>query len=359
MFSAILMTAWCVYTAQSAAAETMPVPDLGGSAAMVAQAQPEEQPAFGGRRGGATTPAQPSRAAGEPAYDAMEYRVVRVQHAHIDALVPIVENTCGVTAIADNRTNSLILSGVPGSLKRAQDLIAQLDVAVEPTPETEMSMVPLQVRDANEVATALIQTYRNELRVVADRGRSLLMLKGPQTAIASAKEMIKSLDATPAAKPSVRIEAAFFRAQFDKEPPANAVPDDLKDVARELARFGKVGVFGRLSTMAAESESFEVEGDLSGDVKAKVSIGGVVVSAANEAVRLKFRARAQVEFRPPPVTLKNPDGSETTQPHPTEWVPFKLETTVSLRPGEYLVLGSAPHGWKVGESAILVLKVSY
>ena len=36
---------------------------------------------------------------------------------------------------------------------------------------------------------------------------------------------------------------------------------------------------------------------------------------------------------------------------------FQVESTLITRRGDYVVLGSAPTGWEIGESAILVLHV--
>ncbi len=335
MFSSMVISllTLCAHSAQ------VPPPAAAAcDAAPILVAQSQEQPAVRGGRAAPETRTEP---------EWIEPRVFVLKHARAHSIALIVERTCGVTAVSDDRTSSLIVSGFVNGLKCVEALVEKLDVPVAPMSESELTVVPLRYRTSQEVASALSQTFGSELRTVADHGRPLLMISGAAERVGRAKELVKSMD-TPL--PSVRIEATFFRAMPGRDQPADAIPADLEAVAAELSRFGGVGVMGRLSTAVAEAETFEVSGMISGDTSANAKIAGRILSMAGDSIKLEVSSKLEMDSAR---TEETPSGTKRIYLRPV----FSLKTTLSLKPGEYIVLGTAPHGWKPGESAILVLKV--
>ena len=170
----------------------------------------------------------------------------------------------------------------------------------------------------------------------------MILLNGQREAVLKAKSIIRALD-TPAA--TAQLEFSFFRARLDGDGATPRIPEDLQPVAEELRRFGQVELLGRLLTTATENEEFHIEGRIALVISAEVQ---GVLRGVDEDGSVKIELSTGMSLRDP-VSESNQRRGAT--PH------FSLRTVIQAQRGEFIVLGSAPSGWKSGESAILVLHV--
>lgn len=245
---------------------------------------------------------------------------------------------------ADERTNALILVGPEEVIPKLLELLEQLDGPAEPTARTDFATVRIRNRSANEVGKQIITVMSSRLLGVAvdDRG-STILLSGSRGMLSTVRQLIAELD-SPAA--SVSIEFAFFQAgaaEREGAPAPPPIPADLAAVAKELERFGRLRLLGRLSTIALEAQEFNVNGRVSGDIRANVR-GRVASGSGDGPVMLNIVST---------LTFETSITEAASQSPPS----FELATVVSTKRGDYVVLGSAPAGLSAGESAILVLHV--
>ena len=90
-----------------------------------------------------------------------------------------------------------------------------------------------------------------------------------------------------------------------------------------------------------------------------VQVEGELTSVSSDGgVNLKLMARMALDRQAPvappvPVEKGEDKASPKAGPRPT----YELDTSVQTKRGDYVVLGSAPTGWKPGESVILVMYV--
>jgi len=310
-----------------------------GRTVQVAQAQPDKPGAAkpagrGGRGQGAPSPSTVG-----------EVRVFRLKHAECQeasVLVKILHP--GIYAYADERTNRVVCRGDEAQLQQVQLLLETLDTPTnDGQAAADLSIVPVRNRDVQSLASEIQNTVGSGslgsgsyFRVAADRMRSAIILNGQPDAVARAKSIIKALD-TPAG--TAQLEFSFFRARLDGEGTAPEIPVDLRPVAEELRRFGQVELLGRLTTVATEEEGFQIEGMIANMIRAEVQ-GALVGVDEDGSVKIKLDTSMTMTTDPQ-------RGGDSPR--------FSLNTVIQAPRGEFIVLGSAPNGWKLGESAILVL----
>lgn len=301
------------------------------------------------------TPAEPSTPASRGMHRRATPRpptsttVFKLHHASCDDIAVTLGRAFSAVAIPDRRTNSVIMSAPESELAAARALLEKLDQPSTDPTASDVLIVPAKYRRAQALADQIRQVLPGrDLRVAADEARASILLRGTDSALEAASSILAQLD-TPAA--SVTLEFAFFRAyrDHDKNHFDAVIPPDLADVAKELRRFGAVEFLARLSTIAVEHEDFKIEGGILEDLVTMVK--GELISVADDgAVRLEMDAFLRLEKAPSPGPK---DKAQRRGPMPT----FELGTIVQTRRGDYVILGSAPTGWKPGESAILVLHV--
>lgn len=278
--------------------------------------------------------------------------IIRLQHADSFGLVCLLNDlrtNSEIVIAEDSRTNTVIVSGTDDDKARVEALIRELDVPASTEHGSSVVTVNVEHRGAEELARQLQMVLggrEHNLRIAADENRAMLLLKGAGVDVNAAVELVKRLD-TPST--SVNLEFSFFHADANSKEPDADIPADLASVAKELKRFGRLEVLGRLSTTGLEHEEFAVEGRVLNTLHARVQ-GELDKAAPGGAVRLQLRAVLSMQAAPSP----KPEGEGKS----TGGIPsFDLGTVVLTKPGDYVVLGSAPTGWAPGESAILVLHV--
>jgi hypothetical protein len=257
-------------------------------------------------------------------------------------------------------TNSIVYAGPEDTLPQVRELIAGVDVPAGDAATTELTMIPVRHRHVDEIADDLAKIMggrgARELRIAADKGRSTLLIRGAKVHAETAKTVVDELD-KPAG--SVAIEFAFFHSDLNRKEPFSAIPPDLAQVAEDLKRFGAIELMGRLSTIAVENDRFRVGGSIVDSIP-QVQVEGELVSASSDgAVKLRLKARLMLDRQnlppPPPPSAAKGDDKEKPAPQSGPRPAYELDTAVSTKRGDYVVLGSAPAGWKPGESVILVM----
>ncbi|HWL93961.1 MAG TPA: secretin N-terminal domain-containing protein [Phycisphaerae bacterium] len=307
----------------------------------------DPSPPSSSRRGGrraADSPSQQSdiRPAGaEDVAVPPELRIIPLKHASVTHISGILNQALlHQFVFADQRTNSLIYMGPPGLSARVVEMVQQLDTpAGAPTSERDVVVHPVKNRRAEDIVRQLHMSFGNrEIRFAADEGTASIVLSGSTVEIESAVQAIEQLDR---ATPIVKLEFSYFGAVQKNAGRGDLlpIPEDLQGVGEELARFGEIGFLGRLTANAMQESDFVIKGGFTPDAHIDLS-GKVLASPADGAVKVKVTSNAIVR-------------NVATNQSQT----YALETTISVRRGEYVVVGSAPNGKGDGEATILVLHV--
>jgi len=287
----------------------------------------------------------------EPLKSKTVIRTFRLKNASCGDVASAIKNLVTNKIWAELRTNSVIYVGPEYNLETVQKLIEELDSVQTGTQlEREVVVVPVKHRSVDDVASKIREAFpsglmsENNVQVSVDRAGSSLLLRGSKTIVTMSKATIRQLD-TPAAVRN--LEFAFLKAESGDTQPGSAIPDDLKDVANELKRFGRIELLGRLSTMAVEGKPFVISGE-KGDMSHWIK--GRLLHASEDG-DVKIEVEAQLSQY-----LGHSGGGSGRRAYNTV---FKLETSVLTRSGDYVVLGSAPgqDTGKPSESVILVLHV--
>jgi len=310
---------------------TLIVPSLADAA------QSERQPAQG--RPGARGRQTPQQAEPE-----MEVRVFQLVHSSVDDIAAIVGQILKIQVVPDNRTKSIIVAASAAEVQRVAELVQKLDMPADAAGSSQdVSVVAVANRDVNDLAGRISDLYRGELRISADPTGRRLLLRGDTAEIDTARALVKQLD-TPT--PTASIEFAFLHIGAADDAATSDIPADLEPVARQIERFGTPRLMGRLMTVAMEGEEFAVTGEIA--KQSEVEIKGRLLSAPeNGATKLDVRAELQL----------NKLVSAGTKDEHTLAAMFRLATSVVVKRGDYVVLGSAPHGVEPGESVVLVVHV--
>jgi hypothetical protein len=288
----------------------------------------------------------------------LETRFFHLKHASSDELADVIHRL-GLPgrAVADPRTNSLIVSAPASEIGNIEAVLAGLDVDTGDRKDSPaaLSVIQLNNRRADEVAgriASLIAGDRSlrDARVASDDARGKLIIRGPRTLIEMAQQVASQMD-----RPSqtTQMEFVFFQAD-QSQPPADAegIPQDLAAVAKELERFGRIKLLGRLASVGLENQQFRIEGAIGQDMSAQIN--GIVSKASEDGTIL---VQIDSELRLSRVRPEKPGPPAAAGGGFFEQSGFKVSTTIGTRRGETVVIGTAPAGWKPGESAILVVQV--
>lgn len=280
-----------------------------------------------------------------------QIRVYRLKYSYSDDTAAIINNLLHNNWVqGDARTNSLLYVGPASYIEHVEKIIEKLDAPTEDRSNGNFVLVSIAHRDANELASKLMATFgKQNISVAGDRNRSKIILHGSESSISQAKELISSLDTLAG---SASLEFIFLKARLQPMQTAPVIPDDLKEVEKELQRFGQIQLLGRLSTVAVEDESFQVAGSVSEFIQAQIK--GRLLRANSEGAQFQVEADMHMDPAKPADNSGNPNLPQKPVGPPPR---FEVSTVVSVKYGEYVVMGAAPNGWSPGESAILVLHV--
>jgi hypothetical protein len=255
--------------------------------------------------------------------------------------------------VAMPATGKILFMGTPHEIEQVAELIKELDIPdMDTGSEPELTIIPIQHRRAGEVMGSILQVAsslpEDVVRFSADDTRScLIVLSRSNKALAAVKSIIAELD-----KPAERValEFVFFHADLNPSDEKPLIPEDLQEVANELARFGRVKLLGRLFADATEGAGFKVEGRVFDSVSAEVQ--GRVEDAANgEPIRLRVEAKAMIEEI---VISGTEGGGKFSKSRNTG--SFELKTEIVLTRGQCVVVGGSPAGLAEGQSVMLAIR---
>lgn len=207
-----------------------------------------------------------------------DYEVIRLEHASASEIVKIIAalNTAGqqaeggggprISVVADERTNSVLLTGDKTDRLRYRALIAHLDTPLEEGGDTQVRY--LRYTDAVDLATKLQSQYsgsgpqaaagkdaappaqRGEVSIWADESTNALIITAPPKTMKSMMAVIDKLDIRRA---QVMVEAIIVEISSDKASELGvtwAVGDKNLNNAVGLTKFdsttGVAGIGGAL-----------------------------------------------------------------------------------------------------------------
>lgn len=304
--------------------------------------------AVGGRGGDAAAPARQT--------GSTEVTVFRLSYMTASSAAKIVGQTLQVETVVDDRTNSLVVSCSEAQQQQVRNLIAKIDVAEDTAASaSDLTVVPIMNRDVEQIMVQLSKLFRGELTVTSDnQGRQILM-RGSADAIEKAQRVIDSLD-TPL--PTAMVEVAFFQVGAKSDSTSREIPADLLAVAKQIERFGKPQLIGRMATSAVEGEDFSVDGQIADQMYVHLK-GRLDAAPADGTVRLRISTELTMAQT---VQSEDDDASASRPPQrghrPQAETPrFSVGTTLITRRGDYVVMGSAPLGWTPGESVVTVVHI--
>lgn len=212
-----------------------------------------------------------------------DYEVIRLQHASASEIVKIIATlnqgaqaaegggASRVNVVADERTNSLLVTGDQTSRLRYRALITHLDTPLEEGGDTQVRY--LRYADASELATKLQSQFsgsgasapgkdgaaaapaeRGDVSIWADAGTNALIVTAPPKVMRSMMAIIDKLDIR---RLQVLVEAIIVEVTSDKASELGvtwAVGDADLDNAVGLTKFdGTTGVAGIAGGLLATS----------------------------------------------------------------------------------------------------------
>lgn len=305
----------------------------------------------GGRgRGGRGNVAQASEQEGP------EVKCFNVTRSNPTKLADYIGQLYGRGRVVDMpATGKLLFMGTPREIEQVAELLKELDIPdMDTGSEPELAIIPIQHRRAGELLGNIHQLSagipQDVLRFSADDTRSsIIVLSRSNKALAAVRSIIAELD-----KPAERValEFVFFHADLNPSDEKPVIPEDLQEVANELARFGRVKLLGRLFADATEGANFSVEGRVADTVSVKVH-GQVEDAATGEPVRLEVDASVRIEE----VLVSESEGGGKFSKS-RNFGTFELDTEIVLTPGQCIVVGGSPAGLAEGESVMLAVRAT-
>jgi Bacterial type II/III secretion system short domain len=279
-------------------------------------------------------PQQPAE--GEAAKTTDDFTVLPLKKMSALEAAKVVQDLLGtgsskrMRVIADNRTNSLLVSGSVRDAALVNRLIELLDVDRRKQQEQRIvAVVELQNavpdKGLEEALQLLMDTYGNG-GFALDPRRHAVVVQGDEQAIKAARELIARLD-QPQEKPrsqEMQIRVVWLASGLerkDMQPP----PRDLQEVVAELAKIGvdDLRLVSQSLVNATEGNGFTMNGLAMLDKPCSLSINGSVLSRASEApvTDITIIARQQ-------------DSAKT--------VLCQLDTRIAAPLGHSVVLGVTP-----------------
>lgn len=277
-----------------------------------------------------------------------QIRSFPLKHAECNYVTGIIRSLDpGGAVMAAQHTNSVVVHGTPRAVRLVEAMIQELDVTGEESERSSLTIIPVQHRSARDVTQQILGvTGQSDLfRIGADESRSCLIIKCQSSEqLKEIEEVIRQID-TPAR--SVRIEFDFLSADLDASAGAGKLPDDLAALEPELSRFGKLSLLARMSTAAIEGGYYKVRGGSSDRIQADVS---GQIEQVDDGGEVRMAVSATAGLNRAIVQRETKEGVQTGI--------FSVETKVTAKPGETIVIGGAPTGLAPGQSVLLVVRVA-
>jgi len=255
-----------------------------------------------------------------------EFEVIRLEHASAAEIVRIVNSlnqTAGanappstLTVVADERTNSILISGDKGRRLRISVLIAHLDTPLEDGGDTRVRY--LRYAEAEELAGKLQTQYQaqasqeggpavaGDISIWADTPTNALIVTAPPKIMRSMMAVVDKLDIRRA---QVLLEAIIVEVSAEKAAELGvtwAIGDRDLDTAVGATQFdGLTGVTGLASAIIGDSADIALQSGLTLGL-GRISDSGVSFVALIEA--LEADTNTNVMGTPILTTLDNEEA---------------------------------------------------
>lgn len=294
----------------------------------------------------------------------------RLKYIDTQEAARIVSRVAGgsVTIATDGHNNGIVISGPHEAQDRLRELIAQIDqTPVDERDRTVSRYFTAPFKATPELMEMLRNAAGRDASVnCADR---LVMVKGNMAACDAVAEVFEQLAAIDkrgrggdVSATIVQLSAYFIEANIGPAKSGGAsassatigipLPATLSGVEKALAEsgFSDFVLLSPLKVQVASGSEFNVNGTVAGTA-AKVSVRGQVeVGRGGGDVQLRIEAGME-QFVETPAT-KGPMGAIRV---PTN--AFNLQTTVTTRVGEYVVLAAGPNS-ENGRTTALVIRLT-
>lgn len=252
---------------------------------------------------------------------------------------------------ADERTNTLVVSGTAQQIELVEKTVAALDGKLNPDREQSERQIRVfelkQPALAQSMAAALTTIVGERARFAVDPARNAIIATGDARTLLEVEAVLVRLDEPP---PKPRLQTSQIRVVWlaagpsqRVPPPPDGVPQvapprppaDLKPVVDELTKIGvrELQLVSQSVINVTAGQQFDALGiavlSVAGiDMPVSLQITGVLSSEANE-LRMTITA---VEAPPRTSALAKAPPRQLCQ----------LQTTINAPPGHMVVLGITP-----------------
>jgi hypothetical protein len=243
--------------------------------------------------GGARALPPPAPKAGATHAPKAEYRVYRLQQVRAAEAARFLDEAFNgrgarvprLRAIADERTNSVIVSGTALDLQTLEALLKQIDV---PVPDSAAAAPVLRVfrlqnvaADARlEAALQMLLDRRRPARFVVDRDRRLVVAYADPVSLVNIETLLRELESVSGPGPAaafsdLRLHLFWVVAATGKKEGV-PLPDDLQGAAAELRRLGinQPRLEAQVSVTTTPDSRFEMTGLAGADGPYRLSVTG-------------------------------------------------------------------------------------
>jgi type II secretory pathway component GspD/PulD (secretin) len=202
--------------------------------------------------------------------------VLRLKHASATQALRVVQKVMGdlvglkgkITVAADERTNTLVMQGLPPDVLAVAKLVEQIDVPGRegpPRAAPEIQVFPLGGLDPDRgVEEALRLVLPPPARFTIDRARRTVLVHGSPEAVAGARAVLSRLEevaSDAASRRPVRVRVFWLvSAAADEKSPA--LPEPIRQAAGELESLGVVRpqAAAELAAFVTPGSPFEING---------------------------------------------------------------------------------------------------
>ncbi len=273
-----------------------------------------------------------------------EITIYRLEYADCKSVASVISGLSVTPSrvLPDPSTNSLIVRTDRGGREQVEQLLAKLDVPPqESTRVTEF--LPLKYRDAEGVARLINNTATSHIKIAVDEATQAIIMTGRPSDIAAAREIVARVD-----KPQRALTLSFYFVQGTigdgEDGGAEALPPALKGVAPALSNggFTDMTLLAPMTTAVQAGSEFTTAGFLQvgGGGKLLFEIEGEVhESATAESAQFTLGAHVAKDLSGDSINI------------------FHIETTLTARLGDYVVLAAAPAQNGENQAVALIVRV--
>jgi hypothetical protein len=294
----------------------------------------------------------PVAAQEKPAAVKREARLVPLKHASavdVAAILAQVHEELARIAVAEPRTNSILMHGTAAELEIAEPLVKALDVRVEARVDTRPQTAIVQLDHVvpdEHLQKTLEVVFEGRGRFALDPQRRSVILSGDKETLEEAGKVLKHLDRPVPEKPSagpLRVRIVWLASGLKRDD----VPADLADVITELNQLGidELRLAAQAIVNVQLNATFQVEGSADIGLPCLLAVTGVV-SEKDAQPALEIDIKATRAGAPLPGAF----GGANVQTMPI----CNLRTRITAPLGHAVVLGVTP---TEGITSVFVVQV--